>query len=278
MAATWMTSMTEFAPITLPVLNHLNPKRIAEIGASAGGHSKLLCEFLRPRQGELFSIDPMPQQMFIDFAAQNADVVRHIKQPSLQGIGSVKTADIWFIDGDHNWYTVFNELQQIEAHSAGQPYLLFLHDVSWPCARRDMYYSPESIPAEFRKPYSSELGITLDQPASFAGGFKGPNWALEEGGPRNGVLTAVEDFMAVSQRKLHWLHVPAVLGLGVLVDTNHPAAKDIVEYYAPFHNNPLLQTLERDRIKKYLQLLEQEQKLSKMSLMLGNLSRFCEAV
>lgn len=275
---TWMTSMTEFAPIVLPVLERIKPQRIAEIGASAGGHSKMLADFLRTHQGKLLSIDPAPQQSFIDWARASADVVMHINKPSLLGITDVGLADVWFIDGDHNWYTVYNELSQIEAHARShkKPLLIYLHDVSWPCARRDMYYSPESIPAEYRHPYSAKLGITLDNPNSIEGGFNGPNWALKEGGPRNGILTAVEDFLANSQTPFHWIHVPAVLGLGVLIDKTHPHAAEILNFYTPFHNNPLIASLERDRVAKYLATRELNNKISQLSSMLDKLSKFCE--
>lgn len=274
----WLTSMTEFAPIIVPVLEALKPQRIAEIGASAGGNSRLLADFLRPRNGKLFSIDPMPQQSFIDWARVSNDVVTHIQDQSLTGIFKVEKADAWFIDGDHNWFTVYHELTAIDtlAQKYQQPALMFLHDVGWPCARRDMYYDPSKIPAEFLQPYSSELGITIDNPYSIEGGFRGPNWALKEGGPRNGVLTAIEDFIRDSKNQYHWIMVPAVLGLGVLVDVKHPLAKNIVDFYAPFHNNPLIATLEKDRITKYLTICELNDKINKLSSILNNLSKVCE--
>lgn len=275
----WITSMSEFAPIVLPILDMVGAKRICEIGASYGGHSKLLADYLRKRQGNLISIDPMPQQAFVDWARTASDVVTHIREASLSGIFHVGNADAWFIDGDHNWYTVFNELACIEtlAQKNNQPLLIFLHDVSWPCARRDMYYDPNAIPAEYRHPYSSELGITLDNPNSIEGGFRGPNWATKEGGPKNGILTAIEDFMAAAQTRFHWIHVPAILGLGVLVNVNHPYAKQIVEFYAPYHNNPVMATLERDRISKYLTIVELNQKIEKLTAVLGNLTKYCES-
>ena len=45
------------------------------------------------------------------------------------------------IDGDHNYYTVSEELRLIaeRARTAPLPLLLF-HDVCWPHARRDDYF------------------------------------------------------------------------------------------------------------------------------------------
>src|SRR6202011_3770653 len=110
--------------------------------------------------------------------------------------------DAYFLDGDHNYYTVRGELDAIargaEKNGERAP-LIFVHDVGWPWGRRDMYYAPESIPAEHRHPYSHELGVTLLDDELVDGGMRDPGRyaiACRSGGPRNGVLTAVEDFLA----------------------------------------------------------------------------------
>ena len=60
--------------------------------------------------------------------------------------------DAALIDGDHNWYTVYNELKLLAATAreadAALP-VLVLHDVGWPYGRRDLYYAPEQIPEEY---------------------------------------------------------------------------------------------------------------------------------
>ena len=107
--------------------------------------------------------------------------------------------DAALIDGDHNWYTVFNELKMLAAtaREAGAPLpVCFLHDVGWPYGRRDLYYAPERIPEEFRQPWAQK-GLRLRRGREGRtdllerGGFNQKmNNALEEGGPRNGVMTA----------------------------------------------------------------------------------------
>ncbi|MEO8400529.1 MAG: class I SAM-dependent methyltransferase [Gammaproteobacteria bacterium] len=257
MLTKWITSMESFAPLVLPILEIVRPKLIGEIGAAEGGNTRVLYEFQKTMQGELITIDPFPRGSFLEWVRQSSDVVTHLPEYSLQCIQKAGKIDVWFIDGDHNWYTVYNELRLIDqlAQQNAMPGLIFLHDVGWPCARRDMYYNPTQIPAEFVHPYSSELGITLDKSDSIRGGFKGPNWALKEGGPKNGVLTAIEDFIQSTTTRYHWINIPAILGLGVLVDEKHPLAKLIIDFYAPYHNNPLLALMERDRITHYLALV-----------------------
>ena len=53
------------------------------------------------------------------------------------------------IDGDHNYFTVSEELRLIGERAPGAelPLLLF-HDVCWPHGRRDDYFDPEQIPAD----------------------------------------------------------------------------------------------------------------------------------
>ena len=127
--------------------------------------------------------------------------------------------DCILIDGDHNWYTVFNELRLIRERTllkAGG--YIFLHDVDWPYGRRDLYYQPETIPAEFRHPFA-EKGIVRGQsPLAEVGSMNSRNYlnAMEEGGPKNGVLTAIEDFLALHPGDYRFFMIRYQWGLGVL--------------------------------------------------------------
>lgn len=275
MQSSWITSMAEFASIITPVLDIVNARRICEIGASAGANSKVLGEYLQQHQGKLISIDPCPQHSFLQWASSISQIVSHIPAYSLTAIPHIGPVDAWFLDGDHNWYTVYHELVQIEnaAEQQQYPLLMFLHDMNWPCARRDMYYDPSRIPAEYLHPHSAEITITMGHAGTVKNGFKGGTWALHEGGPRNGILTAVEDFLAQARQQYHWVHVPAVLGLGVLVDKRHPKAQQIIEFYAPYHNNPLIATLEHDRVSKYLTICALNAKLEKMTELVKKLTQ-----
>lgn len=258
MQPTWITSMESFAPIILPVLQAIQPKVIAEIGAAEGGNTRILYEFLRDIQGKLLTMDPFPRGSFVDWVRSTNGVVEHFPDYSLNCIPKLGEVDIWFVDGDHNWYTVFNELKLIHELAAKyhKPALIYLHDVAWPCGRRDMYYDPSQIPGEYLQPNSNQLGLTLDPIAVPKGGLKGPYWALKEGGPKNGVLTAVEDFMATTQDQYLYINVPAILGLGVLIDKRHPHADVLSEYYGVYHNNPIMELIERDRISHYLSAIQ----------------------
>ncbi|MCC6214304.1 MAG: class I SAM-dependent methyltransferase [Polyangiaceae bacterium] len=254
-------SLGEFACLTLPALEAAGASVICEIGAEHGGNTTHLGRWLGPRGGRLVSIDPSPGAAYLDWVAAHRDLARHVALPSLEAIPQVGAQDAWFVDGDHNWYTVFHELAAIERvqRAAGRPLLAFLHDVGWPWARRDLYYAPDRIPEDARQPHSWDLGVRLGAAAAAPGGFRGCGAfavALREGGPRNGVLTAVEDFGAASPVEYFWASVPGVFGLGVLFDRAHPAAADLANLFGPLHDHPLLAKLERSRLANYLTVID----------------------
>lgn len=126
--------------------------------------------------------------------------------------------DCILIDGDHNWYTVVNELRLIQQRDLLRlGGMIFFHDVGWPYARRDMYYQPETIPSEYRQEYESK-GIVRgrSQLADHEGYNRGISNAVREGGPRNGVLTAIEDFIKEHPSEYHFCRVRLQWGLGIL--------------------------------------------------------------
>lgn len=249
-------SLHEFRDIILPALEIADARDIVEIGAEYGGMSAALAEHARGHGGRLTSIDPAPKPEFVAWAAENP-AVRHIAQPSLAAIPGLTDVDAWVIDGDHNWYTVFNELTLARgiARRDGRPLLAFLHDIGWPSGRRDMYYAPEQIPAAFRHAYDASAGALPGHDALVPGrGFRGAGhfaWARHEGGPRNGVLTAVEDFVAAAEAAgdtLCLAQVPAVFGLGVVFDAAAPWAEALASFLMPWHDNALLARMEQSVI------------------------------
>ena len=257
-------SMAELSDIILSALDIAEARDVAEIGAEFGGMSQLLADFTAGHGGSLTSIDPSVKPEFLDWLGRHPSV-RHIAKPSLEAIDELSGIDAWIVDGDHNYYTVYHELRGIDAvcQRDGKPLLALLHDVNWPCARRDFYYAPERIPAEWRHPYDYEGGATLDRDDLVpGGGFRGHGhfaFATRLGGPRNGVLTAVEDFVAETRdagRDIAFAFIPAVFGLGVVFDTSAPWSGSLAQALMPHHHSRLLQTLEENRLRNYLRVIE----------------------
>jgi hypothetical protein len=125
--------------------------------------------------------------------------------------------------------------------------LLLLHDIGWPLARRDAYYVPDRIPAEHRQPLAHNTFLLLDEPGTAEEGMPFACVAAREGGPRNGILTAVEDFLE-GHDDLVFARVPAFFGFGVIWHREAPWADAVAAAVAPWDNNPVLERLERNRI------------------------------
>jgi hypothetical protein len=135
---------------------------------------------------------------------------------------------VGLIDGDHNWYTVFNEFMLIAALSGNDPDrfpVLLFHDIGWPYGRRDLYYAPDRIPPAYRHPHARK-GIKWGQSELAEDGGLNAQLqnALHEGGERNGVLTGIEDAMKQTPIEFDFIRIPAYFGLGILTPKARRAA------------------------------------------------------
>jgi predicted O-methyltransferase YrrM len=129
---------------TVPLARKRGWKSFCEIGASFGLTSD---EILKVPDISYTIIDPC---LDADLALKYAGDARvAVKQSnSLDALPNLDGAyDCILIDGDHNWYTVFNELRLIrERGLLRRGGMIFFHDVERPYGRRDMYYQPDTIP------------------------------------------------------------------------------------------------------------------------------------
>jgi hypothetical protein len=197
-------------------------RTIVEIGALRGENTRQMIDRLGPKT-VLHVIDPLPdfdpEEHEREFAGQ---YVFH-RDLSLNVLGDLPPMDAALVDGDHNWYTVYNELRLLRevarANDAPLP-LLILHDVGWPYGRRDLYYDPENIPAEFRKEWAYK-GMEPDKKVlvPFGAGLN-PKLAnaMVEGGRRNGVRTGLDDFVAEHDRPLRQVVLPIYFGLAIVAE------------------------------------------------------------
>ena len=263
-------SMAEFEPLIAPCLEAAKIRTIAEIGSEFGGSSRMLAQHCIAHDGQLTCIDPSPKSEFLEWV-QSDSHVDHVAKPSIDAFEDLCDIDAWVIDGDHNYYTVIRELRAVDAAASRdkKPLLAFMHDVSWPCGRRDFYYAPERVPPEHRHPYSYDHGVTLGNRGVIANrGMRGMDQfavALHEGGEGNGVLTAIEDFLSdadTPDRPLFYVHVPAVFGLGVIFDASASWSEDIAQFLLPFHHNPLMARLEENRLQNYLAVIDWQDRTS----------------
>lgn len=150
----------------------------------------------------------------------------------LEEIDSVAEIDLAILAGEPNWYTVFHQLRALERRSLedGHPFpVVVVHNVRWPYGRRDMYPDPERIPAEFRQPHERRGVVPGSSKLVTDGMFAERHHAVLEHGPRNGVRTAVDDFIADSYRRWRFVDMPGLDGIGVLVSSDRLEARPELE-------------------------------------------------
>ena len=255
----WGHSLANLQELLVPVLETAGVSSIAEIGAYAGDLTRDLADFAEARGGEVLAVDPDPQPA-LDELADSRSSIELIREPSEQALAHIRRTDAIVIDGDHNYYTVSRELGALaDLFGAEDMPLLLIHDVRWPHARRDAYYAPERIPAQQRQPLASgPLFPGVSELA--AGGLPYRNVAQREGGRRNGVLAALEDFLA-GREGLRLAVIPAFFGVGVVWPVAAPWADELDRLLAPFDSNPWLERLESHRVYNLARLYAESQAL-----------------
>lgn len=136
------------------------PKVVVEIGLKYST-DVLIPIFKKYGLQRYIGIDPVDRYQC---PSEHADVFVYMQGYSLDLLPTIPDMNLVMIDGDHTYYTVNQELKLLHQYLKSQSVIL-LHDVEEPWARKDLYYNKELIPPEY-----------ID-------------------GPKQGVLTAVEDFL-----------------------------------------------------------------------------------
>ncbi len=223
--------------VIAPLIEAVDARRVIEIGALRGETTVRMLSRLGA-DCELHVIDPLPQ--FDPAEHEQAFPGQYIFHLGISHdvLPTLPPADVALVDGDHNWYTVYHELKMLAAtaRAADVPLpLLICHDVCWPYGRRDLYYEPERIPKEFRLRHG-RAGMLPGVSNLLIGGM---NLELanagREGGPRNGVFTAVEDFVAEHDRPVRLVVLPAYFGLAIVADeaqiAKHPGLGALLDHF-----------------------------------------------
>jgi GT2 family glycosyltransferase/glycosyltransferase involved in cell wall biosynthesis len=212
-----------------PLLETIRPRAIVEVGVEVGTVTGPLLRWAAEHDAVVHAIDPDPTLNVDRLIAEHGERLRFHRVQSLAVLAEIADVDLALIDGDHNWYTVVNELRALERRAredGREPPVILLHDVGWPYGRRDLYYDPRAIPAAHRQPHARgglapgrmELGPGLNDHLENA---------LLEGTPANGVLSAVEDFVAESPTQWRMWSIPGLSGMAIL------ASAAVLEQSAP---------------------------------------------
>jgi len=242
----WGHSLANAAELVLPFLDAIGARSVVEVGAYAGDLTRELLGWAATSGATVTAIDPTPEDELVELAAERKEL-ELIREASLDALQRIPIPDAVVIDGDHNYYTVSEELRLVGDRAEGAGPLIVLHDVRWPHGRRDAYYAPERIPEERRQPMIEGAGLVPWSEGVDQLGIP-YKWAAErEGGPENGVLTAVEDFVA-ARDGMRLAVIPVFFGVGLAWHSDAPWAGAVERLVEPWNENPVVERLEANRV------------------------------
>jgi hypothetical protein len=219
-------------------------RSIVEVGIGEGHMTRLLMAYAKRCGGNLQSIDPAPTCDMITLCAEGGPTFTYHAAKSTDALPPLHS-DLVLIDGDHNWYTVLQELRILSqwVSSGSIEPIILLHDTGWPYGQRDLYYDKDTIPAAYRRP-SARRGML----PSKAG--------LEHIGGLNADLeNALEDFLKEEIDRWHWQELPGIHGLGILVPRSRlirqPAVATLLKNIHPnAFQYAHMENIESNRLRK----------------------------
>lgn len=274
--ARWGASLATHFDTVTGLMDAAKPGSILEVGAYAGDITRLLLDWAKPSGARVIAVDPFPQPPLEKLAGERPEL-ELVRAPSLEALKTIDRPDVAIVDGDHNYYTVREELRLIAEASGDRLPLILAHDLCWPHGRRDSYFDPSAIPEDERQPMVEAAPLFPEVEGTRPGGLSYTWAAAREGGERNGVRTAVEDFVKTIEGA-RLAVVPAFFGLGVIWQHDAPWADDVARIVDPLDDDPLLARLEANRVlhlaSSHVHLVEKSQlhdKLQKQEQLLNEL-------
>jgi hypothetical protein len=253
-------SLGNFAEIWGACFEAAGVSSVVEVGAERGRLTQELLRWAAPAGAKVTAIEPEPISDLLELVEEYPEL-EVVEETSLDALARIPIPDAVVLDGDHNYFTLSNELRLIADRAPdGQLPILVFHDVCWPLARRDQYAAPDRIPPEHRHPYGEDVKLVPGNPGTAERGLPFEWAALEEGGPRNGVLTAIEDFME-ERGDLRLAIVPLFFGCGLLWPEGATWSDEVAEITAPWDRNPILERVEKARVVQLVQRHSREQEI-----------------
>lgn len=183
------------------ILNRFKVKNIVISGMGDKSIVDMILKYCDMNDASYIAIDPKD-----DFEED------FIQDYALNVLPTLNDYDAIFINDDPNWYTVYNELNFIKKNNDEFP-LVFICNNVFPHKRRDSYINPDIIPDDFRNDFSKNFEYC---DISFSDDFY---HAIKENTPKNGVLTATEDFVAENQ-SISIMNIKLINGIMILYPEN----------------------------------------------------------
>ena len=160
-------TIANLSELVCDVLDAAGSSSVAEVGAEHGLFTeRLLAWGTGAEDRRVSAVDPYPRPRLVELAAAHPEL-ELVQRTSLDALPELDLPDAVILDGDHNYFTVSEELRLIGERAGGSELpLLLCHDIGWPLARRDSYHDIEQIPAQHRQPVGPRR---LPRPRAYPG-------------------------------------------------------------------------------------------------------------
>ncbi|MDD5026615.1 MAG: hypothetical protein PHH13_04570 [Candidatus Peribacteraceae bacterium] len=202
------------------ILEATLPKAIADIGGDSE-RVRDLVDFCRARGSSVCAVTPTPSEDLRTLEQATSSPLTLRLERGLAAIPAMGATDCVILDEDFNWYTVYHSLMALQHHTQDGDStfpVIIVTNAGWPYGRRDAYLRLEEIPLDHQQA-TSPGGLIPDEghPQPNTGLHPNRTHAHYEGLPRDGVLTAVEDFVRQSPIPLKTFLLPESGGACVIV-------------------------------------------------------------
>jgi len=172
-------------------------------------------------------------------------------------------ADVWLLRPDPNHRSTADLLESVEGVAGGRGVML-LHSVGWPTATRDCYPDPARLPADAVHPHTAiDPAVRAEARGADAVGRPtagGPAWAIRDGGPGNGVATALDDYLARHPDRCA-RRMPVGSGLAVVWPDGDAAVRAVVDDRATWCGDDVLEAVDVQRRALMVRIAELEAQL-----------------
>ena len=104
-------SIVNLAEVLFACLDAVGARTVIEVGAFHGKSTRELLDWASADGARVIAIDPAPEPALRELAAERADL-ELVERTSIEALGELD-ADAIILDGDHNYFTLSEELRLI---------------------------------------------------------------------------------------------------------------------------------------------------------------------
>src|SRR5512144_1354092 len=105
-------SLGNFYEIWAACFDAAGVRSVIEVGAERGRLTQELLKWAAPSGAKVIAIEPAPVSDLLELIEEHPDL-EVVEETSLEALEHVSIADAIVLDGDHNYYTLSNELRLI---------------------------------------------------------------------------------------------------------------------------------------------------------------------